>query len=54
MGAGNFFVVKAGFFCVRLGRCCWFWMVFLALCARVLWLLSLLLKGTINVANRDV
>jgi hypothetical protein len=37
-----------------MSRCSGFCMVFLALFGGVLMVLSMLLKGTINVANRDV
>jgi len=50
----NFFGAKVLLFCLCSRRCFWFCMVFLALFARVLMVLSMLLKGTINVANRDV
>jgi len=50
----NFFVVKVGLFGLFLWGCLWFCMMFLALLAGVSMVLSMLLKGTINVANGDV
>jgi len=49
-----FFRVKVRLFSLRSSLCSWFCMVFLGLLAGVLMVLSMLLKGTINVAYRDV
>ena len=48
------FVVEVLVFCLRSRFCSRFGMMFHALFAGVLMVLSMLLKGTINVANRDI
>ena len=49
MSAENFFVLEAGFFCLCLGVCCVFCMVFSALFEPILWCVSTLLCVAFNV-----